>query len=111
MYLSQYFAILFGDIYGTEIAHFIFKCSYTFWPTVYLVRERSLYFPQEVVNLLASILIYGGAHRPYETEDEPELHHTAKVFRVRWVHLTSQRELGPVLLTACASAKGILSLK
>lgn len=54
---------------------------HTFNATVYLVRESSLYFPQEVVSLLASILIYRGAHRPYETEDEPELHHMANVLQ------------------------------
>ena len=54
--------------------------------------ECAVYLAQEVVHLLASVLVHRGAHRPDEAEEEPELHHVREVFRVGRVHLGGQRE-------------------
>lgn len=47
-----------------------------------LAGEVAVHLPQEVVYLLASVLVHRGADGPDEAEDEPELHHYAQVLCV-----------------------------
>ena len=56
--------------------------------------EGAVDLAQEVVHLLASVLVHRGTHRPDEAEEEPELHHVWEVVRVGGVHLGGQRERG-----------------
>ncbi len=44
--------------------------------------EGAVHLPQEVVYLLASILVYRSADGPDEAEDKPQLHHPTQVFSV-----------------------------
>lgn len=52
-----------------------------------LIGKRALDFPKVTVNLLASILIHRGTHRPDHAEHKCHLHHKGIVISVSWVHL------------------------
>ena len=47
-----------------------------------LVGKRAVHLPEEVVHLVSSTLVHGGAHGPDETEDEPQLDHVGVVLRL-----------------------------
>lgn len=57
-----------------------------------LAGEVAVHLPQEVVYLLAPVLVHRGADGPDEAEDEPELHHYAQVFCVGNVDLEEPKE-------------------
>lgn len=57
-----------------------------------LAGEVAVHLPQEVVYLLAPVLVHRGADGPDEAEDEPELHHYAQVFCDGSVDLEEPKE-------------------
>lgn len=52
-----------------------------------LIGKRALNFSKVTVNLLASILIHRGTHRPDHAEHKCHLYHDGIVFSISWVHL------------------------
>lgn len=57
---------------------------------LYLNWEVALHLPQEVVYLLAPILVNRGTDGPDKAKDEPELHHPTHIFCVRSIHLRKE---------------------
>lgn len=54
--------------------------------------EGAVHLPQEVVHLLAPVLVNRRADGPDKAEDEPELHHRTQVFFVGSIHLQTQKD-------------------